>query len=203
MENVVYNNIVNVMIKKYSDLKVMVITFLGTILFFITITLWAYKTEPAFRANNNNEFIENVEKCINFLERSIAIEKRIDKRLIITKASLESNFGKSRFAIEGNNLFGIKQFENLENGMLPEKVPSTVKWRVASFKSKCDSVRYYIHLLNSNVHYEEFRKERDFQRNNNISITTRYFVKLEKYATNPDYPQLLLKTYKDIYEIKS
>lgn len=202
MVNVAYNNIVNVMINQYSNLKIMTLTFIGTLFFLVFITFCMYKTEPAFRANNNKEFIESVDKCINYLERNFINEKSVDKKLIITKASLESNYGKSRFAIQGNNLFGIRQFDNLENGILPEKVSINVNWRVATFRSKCDSVKYYINLLNNNPHYKEFRKEREFQKNNKLNITTRYFIKLEKYATNPNYSDLLMKTYLNIYEIK-
>ena len=44
--------------------------------------------------------------------------------------------------------------------------------------------------------------KREYQKNNNLNIPTRYFVKLEKYATNPDYANLLLKTYLEIYGTK-
>ena len=87
--------------------------------------------------------------------------------------------------------------------MLPNGVRVTANWRVAKFDSKCDSIKYYINLLNTNHHYEEFRKERSYQINNNLNIPTRYFIKLEKYATNPLYSELLMKTYNNIYVIKS
>ena len=180
-----------------------ILSFVLTFLFFILILYIASLKEPAFRAVTGKEFINNVNNCIDYLERSfIKPHQKINRQLIVTKASLESNYGRSRFANEGNNLFGIRQFENLEKGMLPEGQPPTINWRVAKFKSKCDSIKYYINLLNNNHHYEDFRKEREYQKNNNLNITTRYFVKLEKYATNPNYPNLLLRTYLEIYEPK-
>ena len=180
-----------------------ILIFIGTIIFFILLSVWSYhRVEPAFKADTEREFIESMNKCLDRLEKNIPYEQHINRELVITKAVLESNYGRSRFAIEGNNLFGIRQFSNLEKGMLPDRVPETVKWRVAKFESKCDSVRYYINLLNTNHHYEEFRKERKFQIDNNLNLPTRYFIRLEKYATNPLYAELLMKTYHTIYVIK-
>ena len=171
-----------------------ILIFVATAIFFILLSLWSYyRVEPAFQANTEKEFIDSVNKCVDHLERNIPYEQRINRQLIVTKAALESNYGRSRFAIEGNNLFGIRQFYNLETGMLPDGVRVTVNWRVAKFDSKCESVRYYINLLNTNHHYEEFRKERTFQINNNLNIPTRYFIRVDKYATNPLYPELLMK----------
>ena len=178
--------------------------FIGTIIFFVLLSLWSYyRVEPAFKATTEKEFIDSVNKCVDHLERNIPYDQRINRKLIVTKAALESNYGRSRFAIEGNNLLGIRQFYNLEAGMLPNGVKVTANWRVARFDSKCDSIKYYINLLNTNHHYEEFRKERTFQLSNNLNIPTRYFIRLEKYATNPLYSELLMKTYNNIYVIKS
>jgi len=178
--------------------------FIGTIIFFVLLSLWSYyRVEPAFKATTEKEFIDSVNKCVDHLERNIPYDQRINRQLIVTKAALESNYGRSRFAIEGNNLLGIRQFYNLEAGMLPNGVKVTANWRVARFDSKCDSIKYYINLLNTNHHYEEFRKERTFQMNNNLNLPTRYFIRLEKYATNPLYSELLMKTYNNIYVIKS
>jgi len=203
LEDVAYNNIVNAkMTKNMSQFRNMVFIFFGTIIFLTIIGFISNRTEPAFKANTKQEFITNINKCVDYLERNIPVDQRVNRRLIVTKASLESNYGNSRFAVQGNNLFGIRQFSNLENGILPDKVPHTVNWRVATFNSKCDSVKYYINLLNFNHHYQDFRNERLYQQDNNIQNTTRYFVKLEKYATNPNYPNLLMQTYLEIYETK-
>lgn len=183
--------------------KLTILSFILTLLFFILIIYIARLKEPAFRAVTGKEFINNVNNCVDYLERSyLKKDQKINRELIVTKASLESNYGRSRFANEGNNLFGIRQFSNLEKGMLPDGQPDTINWRVAKFKTKCDSIRYYINLLNNNHHYEDFRKEREYQKLNNLNIPTRYFVKLEKYATNPNYSTLLLRTYLEIYEPK-
>jgi len=178
LEDVAYNNIVNAkMTKNMSQFRNMVFIFFGTIIFLTIIGFISNRTEPAFKANTKQEFITNINKCVDYLERNIPVDQRVNRRLIVTKASLESNYGNSRFAVQGNNLFGIRQFSNLENGILPDKVPHTVNWRVATFNSKCDSVKYYINLLNFNHHYQDFRNERLYQQDNNIQNTTRYFVK--------------------------
>ena len=187
-----------------KEIRQAILIFVTAIIFFILLGLWSYyRVEPAFKADTEKEFIDSVNKCVDHLERNIPNHQHINRRLIVTKAALESNYGRSRFAIEGNNLLGIRQFYNLENGILPENVPASAKWRVAKFNTKCDSIKYYINLLNTNHHYEDFRKERSYQINNNLNIPTRYFIKVDKYATNPNYSELLMKTYYNIYVTKS
>jgi len=171
------------------------------ILFFTLTAMVKHMTEPAFVARTEKEFVKSMHDCLDYLERGLRKEHTVNRKLVITQAALESNFARSRFAIEGNNLFGIRQFANLEGGMLPDRVPPTVKWRVARFDSKCKSVKYYIDLLNYNANYEDFRRERTYQLIANINVPMRYFGKLDRFATNPKYPQLLFETYKELEKI--
>ncbi|WP_169545974.1 glucosaminidase domain-containing protein [Sneathiella aquimaris] len=70
----------------------------------------------------------------------------------------ESGWGTSRFAIEGNALFGQWSFSK---GMKPkEQRAEKGDYRIRSFKTPLDSVRAYILNLNTNQAYAAFRKER-------------------------------------------
>jgi uncharacterized FlgJ-related protein len=147
--------------------------------------------EPAFGYANNKEFIQSVNKCADYLEKNIKKEDRIPRKLLLTQAALESNYGRSRYAIEGNNLMGIYQFKNLHTGMTPRGNPNAT-FRVAKFRSKCHSIEYYMNLLNTKDSYKSFRNERlNYSLKLRTNDVTRYFNLLYNYSTNPEYPQLL------------
>jgi flagellum-specific peptidoglycan hydrolase FlgJ len=102
------------------------------VLYLITALLWAFIilfvvfSEPAFGYANNKEFIQSVNKCADHLEKNIKKEDRIPRKLLLTQAALESNYGRSRYAIEGNNLMGIYQFKNLHNWYDPKEQPECI-----------------------------------------------------------------------------
>ena len=172
---------------------VVIIIWLGLILFILL-------SEPAFGYSNNKEFIQSVNKCADYLDKRYKKEERIPRKLLLTQAALESNYGRSRYALEGNNLMGIYQFKNLHTGMTPANNPNAT-FRVAKFKSKCHSIEYYVNLLNTKDAYKSFRNERELQSKLRINDVNRYFNLLYNYSTNPEYPQLLKRTYRELVEM--
>jgi len=78
--------------------------------------------------------------------------------LIMAQAALESSWGGSRFALEGNNLFGIWTWNG--DGMVPAARENGKSHRVAAYPSLLDSVRSYILMLNRGHAYASFRKIR-------------------------------------------
>jgi len=176
------------------------ILYVITTLIWLFIILFVLYSEPAFGYSNNKEFIESVNKCADYLEKNIKKEERIPRKLLLTQAALESNYGRSRYAREGNNLMGIYQFKNLHTGMAPRDNPNAT-FRVAKFKSKCHSIDYYINLLNTKDAYKSFRNERELQSKLRVNDVNRYFHLLYNYSTNPEYPQLLVRTYREIVNL--
>jgi Bax protein len=166
-------------------------------LLWVFIILFVVFSEPAFGYANNKEFIQSVNKCADYLEKNIKKEDRIPRKLLLAQAALESNYGRSRYAKEGNNLMGIYQFKNLHTGMTPANNPNAT-FRVAKFRSKCHSIEYYMNLLNTKDSYVSFRNERLLQSKTRTNDVNRYFNLLYNYSTNPEYPQLLKRTYKEI-----
>jgi uncharacterized FlgJ-related protein len=79
--------------------------------------------------------------------------------LALGQAAYESGYGTSRFAVEGNALFG--QWTYGGDGMVPEQQRQSLgDHRIAAFDWPFDSVRgYFINLL-SHPAYEEFRRLR-------------------------------------------
>ena len=148
---------------------------------------------PRFEYHNNQEFITSLKKCISYLNFEIPLNKHINTELIIAQAIVESNYGTSRFAIEGNNLFGIRIWS--KEGMLPYKQPDTINWRVRAFKTKCESVRYYIEILNTKQVYAEFRKARDMSFNRD---PIKMAKALDSFSTNKEYEKHVIEVIKKL-----
>ena len=143
---------------------------------------------PRFEYHNNQEFITSLKKCISYLNSDIPKNKHINTELIVAQAIVESNYGMSRFANEGNNLFGIRVWS--KEGMLPYKQPDSIEWRVRVFKNKCDSVKYYIEILNTKQVYTEFRKARDMSFNRD---PIRMAKALDSFSTNKEYEKHVIE----------
>jgi len=152
---------------------------------------WAIKLGfgvPRFEYSNNKEFISSLNNCINYLNFNIPKRQRVNSELIIAQAIVESNYGTSRFAREGHNLFGIRVWS--KEGMLPYKQPDHIEWRVRVFKNKCESVRYYIEILNTKRAYSEFRKVREITLNKDPILMAKT---LDNFSTNKEYEKHVIE----------
>jgi Bax protein len=152
---------------------------------------WAKKLgfgPPRFEYSNNQEFISSLTNCINYLNFNIPRRQRINTELIIAQAIVESDYGRSRFAREGHNLFGIRVWS--KEGMLPHKQPDTIDWRVRVFKNKCESVKYYIEILNTKRVYAEFRRVREITLNRNPIAMAKT---LDNFSTNKQYEKHVIE----------
>ncbi len=76
--------------------------------------------------------------------------------LALVQAAMESGWGTSRFAREGNNLFGQWCF-NRNRGLIPRRRKPGSNHLVATFPTVNESVRSYMRNLNTNAAYREFR----------------------------------------------
>lgn len=85
----------------------------------------------------------------------------IPPSLALAQAAEESGWGTSRFAREGNSLFGHTVQSGL--GMAP-KAEDANPYNIRAFRSLQGAVRAYAHNLNTHRAYAEFRRERAAQR---------------------------------------
>jgi Bax protein len=76
--------------------------------------------------------------------------------LALAQAAIETGWGTSRFALEGNSLFGQWTFKS-DNGLMPSDRNSDDNHFVASFPDLRSSVRAYMRNLNTGNAYKEFR----------------------------------------------
>jgi Bax protein len=147
--------------------------------------------EPKIDTSSSDKFINSMKKCIAYINLDLNKDQHIPTSLIIAQSIVESNFGTSRFAKEGNNLFGVRIW-GTTNGMLPLLQDPSINWRVKTYKSKCQSVRHYISTLNNNHHYQEFRQLR-----NKTKDPIKLADTLDNFSTSKEYTnhvkQVLIK----------
>ena len=96
-----------------------------------------------------------------------ALIKRVDAvppSLGVAQAAIESGWGTSRFARQGNALFGQWTWKEEQAGMVPLERDAGAAHRIRVFASLRESVRAYIHTLNSHWAYEGFREMRAHMR---------------------------------------
>ena len=116
--------------------------------------------------------------------------------LALAQAAKETGWGTSRFAQEGNALFG--QWTWSGEGIKPAGVDKDAKHKVAKFAVLKASVRAYQRNLNTHSSYIEFRKERAIQRDNEQKLDSFKLVNyLDKYAeTGQQYIDVLKQIIK-------
>lgn len=88
--------------------------------------------------------------------------RRIDiipPSLALAQAATESAYGTSRFALEGNNLFGEWTFAP-GTGLVPKERPAGEIYEVRQFATLYDSVQSYMKNLNTHRAYRTFREQR-------------------------------------------
>ncbi len=100
----------------------------------------------------------------NFSSRQVwqALLHRVDTvpvSLVLAQAANESAWGRSRFAQQGNNLFGQWCFSQ-GCGLIPRQRPAGRTYEVKAFPSRAASVQAYIHNLNTHGAYRDFRSLR-------------------------------------------
>jgi len=109
---------------------------------------------------------------LSFLQKKSELIKRLDElplTLILAQAAIESAWGTSRFAIEGNSLFGQWTFSG-KNGLTPRERSKGKSHQVKAFPSLQESIRSYLKNINRNNAYKELRDEREKMRKNNIKL---------------------------------
>jgi Bax protein len=112
---------------------------------------WLAKQADLYRARADTD-----------LARARALARKIDivpPSLALAQAALESAWGTSRFAREGNNLFGQWCF-TAGCGIVPRRRPEQATYEVQAFDTIAESVRTYLANLNSHPAYSPMRRIR-------------------------------------------
>ena len=118
--------------------------------------------------------------------------------IAIAQAAKESGWGTSRFALEGNAMFG--QWTWGKKGISPLKREKNKDHKILKFPILRSSVKAYINNLNTHNGYREFREKRAELRRKNKKISGVVLVKyLQNYAaTGSEYTKVLEKIIEQI-----
>ena len=121
---------------------------------------------------------------------------QIPTSLALAQAAKETGWGTSRFALEGNALFG--QWTWSGEGLKPQDSEENKDHKVMKFNILQASVRAYQRNLNTHKSYKEFRKARAELRSNGKELDSIILSKhLDKYAeTGAKYVEILQQIIK-------
>ena len=154
-------------------------------------TKWAQNlglVSKTMKYKTKKEFIKELGYCVDYINFTTPVDKRVPIEMLVGQAVLESGWGTSRFAKEANNLFGIRVFKSTAPHLLPLGVEKWQGWGVRVFKTKCDSVKEYIRLLNEHPAYEDFRTLRAQMQATNQPLDSVKLIKtLKAFSTTTDY----------------
>ena len=116
--------------------------------------------------------------------------------MTIAQAAKETGWGTSRFALEGNALFG--QWTWSGNGIKPLGADTNSTHKVMKFKILQASVRAYQRNLNTHSSYKDFRSARSELRDKGKKLDSQILTKyLDKYAeTGKEYVKVLKQIIK-------
>lgn len=118
--------------------------------------------------------------------------------LALAQAAEESGWGTSRFVREGNALFGQWTFKQNDNGIVPAQRGDNQTHRIKSFDSIKDSLRAYMHNLNTHTAYKSLRAKRAFMRNTRQPIKGSILATaLDKYSERGEQYIVSLKAIMD------
>lgn len=154
--------------------------------------------EPDFVFTDNKGFVESMNRCIDYLNWTTASDRRIARDILVAMAIVESAYGTSRFAVEGNALFGVRTWD-LDNvpHMKPLAIPNA-KFGVRKYTTKCQSVADVIDILNRHPAYESFRIERTKQIDKGILDYEKLVNGLKAWSTNDQYATIILEKIKSL-----
>ena len=153
--------------------------------------------EPEFEFTDKTSFINATSNCVAYLNWTTDKEKRVPISIIIAMAGIESAWGQSRFAREGNALFGVRTWD-LENTPHMKALGNPgASWGVKKYKTKCQSVKDMIRILNTHPAYDKFREYRAEQLEDGDWDDSELLSGMTAWSTNKDYQKIILATIVD------
>tara|TARA_B100000929_G_scaffold290953_1_gene286812 strand:+ start:4174 stop:5331 length:1158 start_codon:yes stop_codon:yes gene_type:complete len=148
-------------------------------------------------SKSDNEWLNKKFKQYGISKKNIpTLKKRMDiipPSMAIAQAAKETGWGTSRFALEGNALFG--QWTYTDKGIKPAAADAGTTHKVMMFNVLKSSVRAYARNLNTHKSYRKMRYVRAIQRDNEGKLNSLELVDyLDNYAeTGKEYTVVLKK----------
>ncbi len=151
-------------------------------------------------SNSENKWLNQKFEQYGVLNKDLSTLKvRMDTipvSLVIAQAAKETGWGTSRFALEGNALFG--QWTWSGEGIKPADADNDATHKVMKFKILKSSIRAYQRNLNTHSGYKEFRMARAELRDNGRNLDGIILATyLDKYAeTGKEYVKIIKQIIK-------
>ncbi len=143
--------------------------------------MWLGKMMSSYKVKSND--INDLIIKVDIIPVSIALGQ----------AAIESGWGTSRFAMEGNALYGQWSWKT-GSGIVPKERDVNEVYEIKSFLSLSNSVASYMKNLNTHQNYKNFRINRKLLREHNIPVLGTYLYQyLDKYAVDSNYSNTLKK----------
>ena len=153
--------------------------------------------EPEFEFSDKVSFINATSTCVSYLNWTTDKDKRVPISIIIAMAGIESAWGTSRFATEGNALFGVRTWSLDTVPHMKALGNPDASWGVKKYKTKCESIKDMIRILNTHPAYEKFREARSKQLEDGKWNYRLLMLGMTAWSTNPDYAEIILQTIVD------
>ena len=155
-----------------------------------------------FTYDSPEEFVRGIAECTISLNAYLPPQTRVVVVISVAQAALESDWGKSRFAREANNFYGIIETDDTE----PHVKAFDSDVLLKKYGRRCESVADYINLLNTGTHFREYRELRLKQSLTNAVDMDALISTLIPYARDPFYTfkvrdtvSYILEEYPDIF----
>jgi len=146
--------------------------------------------------NPRDQFIQGIAECTVLNNAFIPPPERVVVVVSVAQAILESDWGRSRFAKEANNFYGIIQTDETEPHI--KSLNSNIMLKM--YGNKCESVADYIDLLNNSSAFKEYRDLRVKQYMSDDVNIFELIETLENYAVDPKYTKKLLAVTLGLFE---
>tara|TARA_B100000900_G_C20273913_1_gene591152 strand:+ start:53 stop:697 length:645 start_codon:yes stop_codon:yes gene_type:complete len=153
--------------------------------------------EPEFEFSDKLSFINATSTCVSYLNWTTDKDKRVPISIIIAMAGIESAWGTSRFATEGNALFGVRTWSLDTVPHMKALGNPDANWGVKKYTTKCESIKDMIRILNTHPAYEKFREARANQLQDGKWNYRQLMMGMTAWSTNPDYAEIILQTIVD------
>ena len=149
-----------------------------------------------YDGNPQDQFVQGIAECTVLNNAVIEPRYRVVVAISVAQAILESDWGRSRFAVEGNNYYGIIETDNTEPHIKSKNSNVLLK----KYGNKCESVADYIALLNASSAFVEYRQLRLQQYITDNVDVFQIIETLENYAIDPEYRKKLLAVTLGLFE---
>ena len=155
-----------------------------------------------FTYDDKEEFARGIAECTVSINAYLPPHMRVVVILSVAQAALESDWGKSRFAKEAYNFYGIIETDATE----PHVKALDSNILLKKYGRRCESTADYIHLLNEGTHFREYQELRVKQSVTNAVDLNALISTLIPYAKAPFYTfkvrdtvSYILDKYPDIF----